>query len=145
MVTCHPLGTVNGNLLVAENISVWTQPPTLSYLEPRCLEGLKTWLGRLKKPVWCNWDDDCLFSGEEMSVPPLWQKVDVGTLVSSLTGAGRIIGTRPWLQNNDDYMWHWSRLWLRAKRWTRKDHVGRKEPQCSHSSFPHPIFFLSFT
>lgn len=30
--------------------------------------------------------------------------VDVRTLVSSLTGSGSLIGPRPWLQNNNDYM-----------------------------------------
>lgn len=76
-----------------------------------------------------------VMNGMKMSV-----LLDVRTLVSSLTGVGRIIGICPWLQNYNDYMWHWT-LWLQARR-TGQDHAERKEPQCSHSRVAVSLFHI---
>lgn len=73
--------------------------------------------------------------------------VDVRTLISSLTGVGGIIGICPWLQNYNDYMWHWSRLWLQARR-TRPRRKRRATVLTQLNgciTFPYPIFFCSFT
>lgn len=87
------------------------------------------------------------FLTNESSVLSLWQMVNVWIPVTSLQGAGSNNGGSSLASNDTDYVWHWRRLWLRAKRRTIPDHVGQRSYTVGylwyHFTHPHPIIYLT--
>lgn len=80
----------------------------------------------------------------ETSALSLWQMVNVRISVTSLTGAGSNNGGSSLASNDNDCVWHWSRLWLRAERRTIADRAEERSYTAEYLRLHFTILILSF-